>query len=100
MPIPALHLITETVRELNLDLWETNMTTAEDTRPVLLIQVESKYGRLLAYPASDAARGACLLTGTKTLRASDLAVLQAMGYRVEVAGANPRNLQATLASLG
>jgi hypothetical protein len=47
------------------------------------IQVKESYGRILIYPLNDTAKLFTRLTGLKTLREEDMAVIKALGFVVE-----------------
>lgn len=48
------------------------------------IQVKESYGRILIYPLNDTAKLFTKLTGLKTLREEDMAVIKALGFVVDV----------------
>ena len=48
----------------------------------VMVRVEQVYGQDTAYPANENARLFTLMTGCKTLRASDLARIKALGFDI------------------
>ena len=48
----------------------------------VMVRVEQVYGQDTVYPANENARLFTLMTGCKTLRASDLARIKALGFKI------------------
>lgn len=52
----------------------------------LIIEIKSTYGNELIYPVNDTARVFADLIGTKTLGRVKLALIQGLGYSIEIKG--------------
>ena len=53
-------------------------------KKILLVEIKTVYGNETIYPANDTAQVFADLVGTKTLSRMKLALIQGLGYEVEV----------------